>query len=122
MAKAYIKPKVLVAPPLPATKECRYIERMPAGLDDNHLKWRENPLEKHRKKKAKPKPKQEMKKPRPKPKPVEKQGRNRKWTFAQKEDIVQRHESGDDWATIAEDYGTTRESVRAVCNRWMGRK
>lgn len=121
MAKAYIKPKVLTAPPLPATKECRYIEPMPAGLKDNHIKWREKPLE-QAKKKAKPKAAPKPKKPKAPKYVVEKQGKYRKWSFEQKEDIVRRHDSGERWETIAEDYDTTRESVRAVWSRWTGRK
>lgn len=117
MAKAYIKPKILTAPPLPATKECRYIEPMPAGLKDNHIKWREKPL-KQSKKKENPKPK----KPKAPKYVVEKKGRYRKWSFEQKEDIVRRHESGEKFETIAEDYGATRDSVRAVWARWVGRK
>ncbi len=126
MAKAYIKQKVLVASQLPATKEYRYIEPR-SVCAFNAYEWDSEKGKKARARsvevrRKKPKPKQEMKKPRPKPKPVEKKVRHRKWTFAQKEDIVQRHESGDNWATIAEDYGTTSESVRAVWSRWTGRK
>ncbi len=104
-------------PPLQATRAFHYVAPMSAGLADNHTKWREKPL-KQSKKKEKPKPK----KPKAPKYVVEKKGRYRKWSFEQKEDIVRRHENGEKFETIAEDYGATRDSVRAVWARWVGRK
>ena len=106
-------------PPLKATRSYRYIEPMPAGLNDNRLKWREKPVEQP--KKAKPKAVAKPKK-KTKPKPAQKQGKYRKWSFDEKEDIARRYWHGENWVSIAKDYGATTESVRAVCNRWTGHK
>ena len=118
---AIVKDVGLPVPLLKRTMAYHYVEPMPAGLDDNRLKWREKPLGQTKKKtKAKEPPK--PKKPKAPKYVVEKQGRYRKWSFEQKEDIVRRHENGERWETIAEDYDTTRESIRAVWSRWTGRK
>ena len=120
---AIVKGVGLPVPLLKRTMAYHYVEPMPAGLDDNRLKWREKPLAQPKKArpkvKAAAKPKQQ---PRPKKTVEAEERRYRKWSYDEKEDIARRYWHGEDWVLIAKDYGVTAESVRAVCNRWTGRK
>ncbi len=83
---------------LPKTEAYHYKATAPAGLDDNHLRWREKPVEKV----------QEPERWRPK---------GQKWTDDECDDIRRRHDRGEKWAEIAESYGTTYGSVRAAVDR-----
>lgn len=83
---------------IPRTKEYHYSAPMPAGLDDNHIKWREKPLKNAQK-------------------PNLWRPKRQKWTDDEREDIQRRHDRGEKWDEIAEDYGTTYGSVRAAVDK-----
>ena len=83
---------------IPRTKEYHYKVPMPAGLDDNRIKWREKPVEKAQK-------------------PDRWRPKGQKWTDDECDDIRRRHDRGEKWAEIAESYGTTYGSVRAAVDR-----
>ena len=107
-------------PLLERTRTYHYIEPMPAGLDDHRLKWRVEPLERPKKVRAKATVKP---KPQPKPKnPTAEKSKRHRWTVSEREDIIQRRESGEDWATIADDYSTTIESIKSAYRRGIGTK
>lgn len=116
-------------PLLERTRAYHYKEPMPAGLNDYRLKWRVKPLEQPKKAKAKAKA---AAKPKPKPKavpkpklekqPVAKKRKYRQWTIRERNDIVQRHDNGEAYATIADDYGATIAQVRSTYRRAIGDK
>lgn len=86
-------------PPLQATRAYHYVAPMPAGLADNHIKWREQPL-------TPPKKRTELWR-----------RKGKRWSEDECDDIQRRHERGETWNEIAESYGTTYASVRAAVDR-----
>lgn len=117
IARATVKQKVFIQPPLEATKEYRYIAPPPTGLslarssartgaDTRHVKARKSSAEKKGKR-----PKT-IKNPSTTTRGTAKI--NRIWSDEQRKDIVTQHNEGKTWSEIAAQYGATKDSVRCA--------
>ncbi len=108
------KQRILPKPPLPATKEYRYIEPVSAGAF-NHCEWdpekgkraRVKSVE-ARQKKARQSSRESRIRTNPK----------RVWTPEEIADISRMREQGMIWKDIGAKYGTSDTSVRKVYERW----
>ena len=102
---AIIKKVSLPGTLLPATKTYHHKDKLPAGPNDNRLDRKVVPVER---KKPKPKPRSSTR---------SKMKKYHYWTAKERNDIVQRHDSGERWALIASDYNTTAEAIRGIYHR-----
>ncbi len=102
---AIIKKVSLPGTLLPATKPYHHKDKLPAGPNDNRLDRKVMQAE--------------QKKPRPKSRRSARSNMKKYhyWTAEERNDIVQRHDSGERWALIASDYNTTTEAIRGIYHR-----
>ena len=102
---AIIKKVSLPGTLLPATKAHHHKDRLPARPNDNRPEQKVMPVEQ---KKARPKPRRSAR---------SKKKEYHYWTAEERNDIVQRHDGGERWALIANDYNTTAEAIRGIYHR-----
>lgn len=117
IARATIRQKVLVQPPLAATKEYRYIPPLPSGLSFTKLDT-DTRFERARQSSANKRRKRPQKDPSKTTRGTAKI--YKLWDDAQRRDIIIKHDDGATWREIAAQYNTTIGSVRHAARTYQG--